>query len=212
MKYETLLMKKLIVFLCLLTSVFIVNAQEKRLLQFTGRVFDDFIQPIPYANIVIINSNRGTITDREGKFSFVVVEHDTVQFSVMGFKKSLVIIPSNPENPFFTRDVLMQRDTFMIEAVEVYPWHDYEDFKEAFLNLELPEDDLERARKNIAMIKTQILLDQSPSQSENFNFVMQKNYNESFTRGTYPTYQIFNVFAWQKFIEALKNGDFKNDK
>lgn len=204
-------MKKLIAFWSIILVVFAVNAQEKKLLQYTGRVFDDFLQPIPFANIIIINSNRGTITDREGKFSFVVVESDTVMFSVMGFKKSFVTMPSNTDNPFFTRDVLMQRDTFMIEAVEVYPWHDYEDFKEAFLNLELPEDDLERARKNIALIKTQILLDRDPSQAENFNFIMQKNYNETFTRGTYPTYQIFNVFAWQKFFQAVKNGDFKND-
>jgi hypothetical protein len=205
-------MKKLIACLCFLQIVCAVSAQEEKLLQFTGRVFDDFIQPLPYTHVLITNSGRGTITDREGKFSFVVVESDTVLFSVVGFKKSFVVVPSNLEEPFFTRDVLMQRDTFMIEEVEVYPWHDYEEFKEAFINLELPDDDLERARKNIALIKTQIMLDRNPSASENFDYIMQKNYNESFIRGTYPTYQIFNVFAWQKFIQALKNGDFKNDK
>jgi hypothetical protein len=133
-------------------------------------------------------------------------------FSSLGFKKSIVIVPDDLKKPFFTRDVLMQRDTFMIAEVEVYPWKDYEEFKEAFLNLELPEDDLERARKNIALIKTQIILDNSPSPSANFDYVMQKQYNETFNRGTYPTYQLFNVFAWSKFFKALKNGDFKYNK
>jgi hypothetical protein len=205
-------MKKFYTLFSLLFILFSLHAQEKRLLQYTGRVFDDYVQPLPYTHIIIQNNNRGTITDKEGKFSFVVEEFDTILFSLVGFKKSTVVIPSDQLEPFFTRDVLMQRDTFQIETVEVYPWHDYEEFKEAFLNLQLPEDDLERARKNIALIKTQIMLDRNPLASENFNYIMQKNLNESFVRGTYPTYQIFNVFAWQKFIQALKNGDFKNDK
>ncbi|MBN2486856.1 MAG: hypothetical protein JXB34_12850 [Bacteroidales bacterium] len=189
-----------------------VNGQDEKLVQFTGRVFDDFIQPLPYTHIVDLTGGRGTISDREGKFSFVARANDTIIFSAMGYKRSMVVIPDNLPEPFYTRDVLMQGDTFMIAEVEVYPWRDYEEFKEAFLNLELPDDDLERARKNIALIKTQIMMDNTPLPSENFNYIMQKNYNESFTRGTYPTYQIFNVFAWQKFFQALKNGDFKNKK
>lgn len=206
MKYLYLI----ILFLFILSNV---HAQrDDELVQVTGRVFDDYLRPLPYATIFVLNSNRGAITDKEGKYSFVTVKHDTLMFSSLGFKKSIVIVPDNLEKPFFTRDVLMQRDTFMIAEVEVYPWKDYEEFKEAFLNLELPEDDLERARKNIALIKTQIILDNSPSASENFDYVMQKQYNETFNRGTYPTYQLFNVFAWSKFFKALKNGDFKYNK
>jgi hypothetical protein len=206
------LIKKILPFIFFLLYFSGVKAQEERLVQFTGRVFDEYIQPLPYAHIVILNSGRGTITDKEGKFSFVTVEKDTVMFSTMGFKKTIVVVPSQLEKPFYTRDVLMQHDTFTIAQVEIYPWRNYEEFKEAFLNLELPQDDLERARINIAMIKAQILLDNSPSPSQNFNFVMQKQLNETYNRGTYPTYQIFNAVAWAKFIEALRNGDFKNDK
>lgn len=205
-------MKK-ILFLFFLAIYFTsAKAQEERLVQFTGRVFDEYIQPLPFAHILILNSGRGTITDKEGKFSFVTVESDTVMFSTMGFKKTFVVIPSKLEKPFYTRDILMQHDTFSIAQVEIYPWRNYEEFKEAFLNLELPQDDLERARINIAMIKTQILMDNNASASQNFDYVMQKQLNETYNRGTYPTYQIFNVVAWAKFIEALKNGDFKNKK
>jgi hypothetical protein len=206
-------MRYLIIFVFFAICLIPVTAQEDdELIQITGRVFDEFLRPLSYAHILILNSDRGTIADREGKFSFVVVEKDTLMFSTLGFKKSIVIVPDDLETPFYTRDVLLKRDTFMIAEVEVYPWKDYEEFKEAFVNLELPDDDLERARKNIALIKTQIILDESPSSSENFNYVMQQQYNETFNSGTYPTYQIFNVFAWSKFIKALKNGDFKNNK
>jgi hypothetical protein len=205
-------MRCLILFFLVTCFIPVIAQEDDELIQITGRVFDEFLRPLPYAHILILNGDRGTIADREGKFSFVVVERDTLMFSTLGYKKSIVIVPGDLEKPFYTRDVLLQRDTFMIAEVEVYPWKDYEEFKEAFVNLELPEDDLERARKNIALIKTQIILDNSPSSSENFNYVMQQQYNETFNRGTAPTYQIFNVFAWSKFFKALKNGDFRNNK
>ena len=199
--------------LIFLTSVSL-NGQEKHLIQYTGRVFNEFVSPLPFAHIIISNKDLGTISDRDGKFSFVVEPNDTVIISNLGYKKARVIIPDTLSTKFFTRDVLLATDTFMIEEVEVYPWKDYEEFTEAFLNLELPEDDLDRARRNIALIKEQLKNDTDPlpSPSANFNQTMQQNTWKSFNRGTYPTYQVFNIFAWQKFFEALKRGDFKNDK
>ncbi|MBN1118550.1 MAG: carboxypeptidase-like regulatory domain-containing protein [Bacteroidales bacterium] len=207
-------MKQVFFVFVLLVSVQTIFAQdkEKRLIQVSGRVYDEFLQPLPYSNIFVLNSGRGAIADKLGKFTFVAVEDDTIMFSSLGFKRSIVIVPDDLESPFFTRDVLLARDTFMIAEVEVYPWRDYEEFKEAFLNLELPDDDLERARKNIALIKTQIILENTATPKENFNYIMQQQYNETFTRGTYPTYQLFNVFAWSKFFKALQDGDFKKDK
>lgn len=186
--------------------------QDKLLVQFTGRVFNEYIHPLPYASIVIKNLGRGTITDKDGKFSFVTMINDTIVFSSMGYKKAIVIIPDTLSSKFYTRDVLLAADTFMIAEVEVYPWKDYEEFKEAFLNLELPEDDLDRARRNIALIKQQLKNDDTPLPHGNFNQMMLQNTTESFNRGTYPTYQVFNIVAWAKFFEALKNGDFKNKK
>jgi hypothetical protein len=188
-----------------------INAQEEdeRMIQFTGRVLNEFLQPLKFAHILDLRNNQGAITDREGKFSFIVFPNDSILFSTLGYKKSFVIVPDDLENPFFIRDVLMASDTILITEIEIYPWNDYEEFKEAFLNLELPEDDLDRARKNIALIKTQILLENNMTSRENFNEVMKQQFNQTTINGTQPTYQIFNIFAWQKFFKAIKNGDFK---
>lgn len=183
--------------------------EEKRMIQFTGQVLNEFLQPLKFAHILDLKNGRGAITDREGKFSFIVFPNDSIMFSTMGYKKSYVVVPDDLKKPFYTRDVLMASDTFLIAEIEIYPWQDYEEFKEAFLNLELPEDDLDRARKNIALIKTQILMENNMTSGENFNQVMQQQFNQTTFTGTQPTYQIFNVFAWQKFFKALKNGDFK---
>lgn len=191
----------------LFVSVF--YGQDKNLVQLTGRITSEAFEPLPFAHVLIMNNFRGTITDREGKFSLVVEVYDTVLFSTVGYKRKMMIIPDTLPKPFITTDIMLQEDTILIAEVKIYPWKSYEEFKRALLNLRLPDDDNERARRNIALIKTQIILDNEPNARENFQYVMEQQYRETFSRGMYPSYQIFNAFAWAKFFQALKRGDFK---
>ena len=189
-----------------------VNGQDKNLVQLSGRITNEQTEPLPFAHVLVMNNFRGTITDREGKFSLVVEVFDTILFSTLGYKRRTVIIPDTLERPFLTTDIVLQEDTILIAEVEVYPWRSYEEFKDALLNLRLPDDDNERARQNIALIKTQIILYNEPNARENYQYVMAKQYRETFNQGMYPSYQIFNAFAWAKFFQALKRGDFKSDR
>lgn len=186
--------------------------QNERLVQLTGRIRDELLQPIPYSHIFIMNNLRGTITDNQGKFSIVTEINDTVMFSCLGYKRKTIVIPDDLPEPFLTLDITLVTDTFFIGEVVVYPWRNYEEFKEAFLNLKLPDDDMERARRNIALLKTQIIMENNPNARENFQYVMERQYQETFNQGTVPSYQIFNPLAWVKFFEAIKRGDFKKKK
>jgi hypothetical protein len=179
------------------------------LVQLTGRLLNELLQPLPYSHILVLNNYRGTITDREGKFSFVAQVYDSVMFSSLGYKRKILVVPDTLKTPFLTFDMVLDQDTLMIGEVEIYPWKSYEEFKQAFLNLKLPDDDMDRARKNIALIKTQIILDETPNSRQNFQQILDEQYHQTFNQGTYPTYQIFNAFAWAEFFKALKRGDFK---
>jgi len=208
-------MKKILVLVLLIFPLSYSHGQQKditnngNLVQFTGRLFDELLQPLPYAHILILNNYKGTITDKQGKFSLVTQVNDTVMLSSVGYRRKNIIIPDTLAEPFLNLEVVLDRDTIMIGEVEIYPWKSYEEFKEAFLNLKLPEDDMERARKNIALIKTQIILDETPDARANFNNILAQQYRQTFNQGMYPTYDIFNVFAWAEFFKALKRGDFK---
>lgn len=202
-------------FFLLIISVSVGHAQSKetlekgKLVQLTGRLYSELLEPLPFAHILVLNNYRGTITDRDGKFSFVTQVGDSIMFSSLGYKRKIFIIPDTLKEPFLTMDMILNIDTFMIAEVEIYPWKSYEEFKKAFLNLQLPDDDMDNARKNIALLKTQIILDETPSARENFQHIFEQQYRETYTRGNYPTYQIFNAFAWAEFFKALKRGDFK---
>lgn len=190
---------------------FVIYGQDKNLVQLTGRITNEISEPLPFAHVLIMNNFRGTITDREGKFSLVVEVYDTILFSTVGYKRKMLTIPDTLPKPFLTTDIVLVEDTILIAEVKIYPWKSYEEFRRALLNLKLPDDDNERARRNIALIKTQIILDNAPNARENFQYVMEQQYRETFSRGMYPSYQIFNAFAWAKFFQALKRGDFKRN-
>jgi hypothetical protein len=213
-------MNKLVLFLVVCLTVRSTDAKgqllfgkdDGKLVQFTGRLTDELLQPLPYAHVLILNNYRGTITDSQGKFSIVTEVNDSIMLSTVGYKRKIIRIPGDLKEPFLTLDIVLDVDTFMIDEVVIYPWKSYEEFKEAFLNLKLPNDDMDNARKNIALLKTQIILDETPSARANFQEILNQQYRETFRQGTYPSYQLFNAFAWAEFFKALKRGDFRKYK
>lgn len=186
--------------------------QEKSLIQLNGRVVNEMTEPLPYSHILIMNSFRGTITNNNGRYTLVVEPGDTVLFSAVGYKRKYLRMPGALSNPFLQLDVVLEVDTLVIEAVEIYPWKSYEEFKEAFVNLKLPTDDMERARRNIALLRTQIIMDYEPDAYANFKNIMEQQYRQTYSQNMNPSWQILNPFAWAKFFEALKRGDYKSKK
>jgi hypothetical protein len=185
---------------------------EDTLVQFSGIVRDLEHRPLPYVNIIILSEKRGTTTDQRGMFSFVVRPSDTILFSHMGHKGTIHVIPDSLGGHQYPADIFMVSDTFQLEEVRIYPWKTYQQFKEAFLALDLPDDDEQRAYHNIALIKTQIKMnDFGPSPNINFREVMKQQYNQLYTAGQTPYYTIFDPMRWAKFFEALKRGDFKEE-
>jgi hypothetical protein len=187
-------------------------SQDKKLIQFTGRVTDELLQPMPFAQVLVLQNYHGALTNVYGNFSLVVEEKDSVLISAVGYKNRYLVVPQNLPTKFYYKDIVLRMDTLAIAEAQIYPWKTYEDFKEAFVNLKLPTDDMERARRNIALIRTQIIMDHEPSARANFQYIMEKQYQQTFTQGQFPSYQILNPFAWAKFFKALKNGDFKYDR
>ncbi|MGM0474099.1 MAG: carboxypeptidase-like regulatory domain-containing protein [Bacteroidota bacterium] len=185
---------------------------DQELVQFSGVVRDLQHQPLPYVNIIILNERRGTTSDQRGLFSFVVRPSDTILFSHMGHKATIHVIPDSIGGQQYPADIFMVSDTFHLAEVRIYPWKTYQEFKEAFLALELENDDEQNAYHNIALIKTQIKVNEmGTTPNVNFREVMKQQYNQLYTAGQYPYYTIFDPMRWARFFESLRSGDFRQD-
>ncbi|MEZ5070351.1 MAG: carboxypeptidase-like regulatory domain-containing protein [Bacteroidales bacterium] len=181
-------------------------------MEFSGIVRDLQHQPLPYANVIVFTQRRGTTTDHRGMFTVVVHPNDTVIFSYLGYKPTMHVIPDSLAGQQYPADIFLVSDTFELAEVRIYPWKTYQEFKEAFLALDLPDDDEQRAYHNIALIKTQIALGESTaSPNVAFREVMKQQYNQLYSQGQTPYFTIFDPMRWASFFEAVKRGDFRRD-
>ena len=190
-----------------------VSAQTKNdsLLQFSGVLLTrDSLEAVPFANILIKGSKRGTISDYFGYYSFVAERGDTIQFSYVGFKDAFFVIPDSLNRKNYSLIQMMDIDTIILQEAVIYPWPTKEQFREAFLELRLPEDDKQRAERNLARAEMKERMENMQADgSESFKIAMRQHGNQLYYAGQLPPNNLLNPLAWAKFIKAWKNGDFK---
>ncbi len=198
-------------FACSLKAQVFEDSGLDELIQFSGVILTtDSLQAIPLAHIIVINSMRGTVSDFSGYFSFVAKKRDTVEFTAVGFKTGRYIIPDSINNNRYSLIQVMSTDTIYLTETIIYPWPTKEEFKEAFLTLEIPDDDLEIARQNLNPRHLLAKAENLPaSGSINFKYLMHQQVEKLYYNGQTQPITILNPFAWAKFIKSWRDGDFK---
>jgi hypothetical protein len=203
-----------LVILILLTSF--AHAQETdvkkdMLIQFSGVVItSDSLDPVPYANIIISGTRSGTISDINGFFSFVASEGDIIEFSALGYKTAYFNIPDSLTLKRYTCIQVMTSDTIFLSETVIFPWPTIEQFKKAFISVQVPNDDQQRAEKNLDLAEMKERMQNMPNDgSMNYrNFIDQQIY-KNYYNGQYMPINLLNPFAWAQFIKAWKEGKFK---
>ncbi len=189
------------------------NSQDGKhdLVQFSGVVVEgDSLKPVPYTSIIVQNGHRGTVSDYFGYYSFVAQEGDTIEFSAIGFNSAFFIIPDTLTNNKYSLIQVLTMDTVRLAITDVYPWPTKEQFKKAFLALNLPEDDIIRADRNMARADVkERMTGMAMDASLNYKYNMQQYQSKLYYAGQLPPNNLLNPIAWAKFIKAWKNGDFK---
>jgi hypothetical protein len=183
----------------------------KDLVQFSGAVVtSDSLRPVSFTHIIDRNTGFGTISDFYGYFSFVAKKGDTIDFSAIGFKKSQFIIPDTMHSNRYTMFQVMTADTVYLSETVIYPWPTPEQFKEAFLNLEIPDDDLEIARRNLERYELAVRAEAMPMDgSMNYRNYIDQTVSKLYYAGQTQPITVLNPFAWAQFIQAWKDGKFK---
>lgn len=210
-------MKRLfIVFLILFVSTQFFSQNNKlsdeKFIQISGVVVDaDSLKPVPFVSIIIKGTKRGTITDYYGFFTLVASPGDELQFFSLNHKNGVYKLDDTLKlNHYYIIHSLV-KDTIVLPSVAVYPWPSKEEFKKAFLNLDLSETDYDRAAKNLdrkelSYNERNLKMDAQA----NYQYTMQQQLTKMYSLGQYPTINLLNPIAWAQFIEAWRKGKFKN--
>jgi len=186
---------------------------QRILVQFSGVVVTDSLLPVPFTNILVKNTYRGTMSDVFGYFSFVAQEGDTILFSAVGFKRSQYVIPDSLGANKYSMIHVLNRDTVMLNAMSVYPWPSREQFRDAFLNLRLPDDDLQLAMRNLSPAEMMQRMENLPPDAyQSFQYQMASDNTKLYYSGGTPPINLFNPIAWAQFLQAWQNGDYKKKK
>ncbi len=173
----------------------------------------DSLQALPSVSIVVKGQNRGTITNGQGVFSIVVLKGDAIEFTSVGFKPKTVIVPGDLTGNQYSILQLMVTDTVFLAATVIKSRPTREQFERDFLNTQVPDDNLETARKNNDENSRRALMATLPRDGkESANLYLKNSASKYYYSGGLPPQNIFNPFAWAEFIQAWKRGDFKKKK
>lgn len=200
-----------------ITAVFLLfvfnysNAQERKLIQFTGIITDtESEHPVPYVSITNITyQGKFYNANHQGFFSFVAHEGDTIQLSSIGYRSAQVVIPKTSEDKY-TALIKMTPDVISLPAVHLLPWASVEEFNIAFMNLDVAADEVLLAKQNLSRQSLMELSRTVPLSAEEMQTfqsnqahinLSNQNINQ---RGNNP---LLNPFAWGQFINQIKKGN-----
>lgn len=171
----------------------------------------DSLKGLESVSVVIKGQNRGTITNNKGVFSIVVLKGDKVEFTSIGYKPKVVVIPANLEGNQHSIIQLMVNDTVYLAATIIKARPTRAQFERDFLNTEVPDDYITVARKNNSAATRKLLVATLPTDGrEAGSNYLRQNANKAYYAGQAPPMNIFNPFAWAEFIKAWKRGDYKS--
>ena len=192
------------------------NKKDSDLILFSGLVLDgeqDNLIPVPYANVVVKNKNRGTYSDLKGFFTIVVRKGDVITFSAIGYKNVDFEIPTDLDDDRYSMVQLMSRDTFTLPEAVVFPWPSKEHFRLEFLAMDVTPELQDVANQNLAEETLERLRPAvSFDGNENADYYLRQQSKNYYFIGQQPPMNIFNAVAWKKFFDSWKKGDYKKKK
>jgi hypothetical protein len=213
-------MKKILLLVVLLAFLFTsrVNAQfetvKDSVVQLYGIVMTaDSLKAVEAVSVIVKGQNRGTITNRQGVFSIVVLKGDVVEFTHVSYKPKTVVIPRDIEGNQYNMVQLLVEDTVYLPATIIRARPTPQQFERDFVNTKIPDDDIAVARQNNSAARRRALMNSTPGDAGSAQSLQIRNMaNKATYAGQVPPMKIFDVAAWAEFIKAWKRGDFKSKK
>jgi hypothetical protein len=192
----------------------LVRAQEEtdaRIVQINGvTITADSLRAVPGTTVTVKNKYRGVSSSELGVFSLVCYKGDTLEFTAVGFRPKIYVVPSHIKGQYFSMIQLMVQDTFYLPETIVKPLPTHEQFDYAFTHWQIPDDQYEIARKNTDALMLRAMAFVLPRDGRENQAVYQQNMaTQAIYYGQATPMKIFNPISWAEFFEAWKRGDYR---
>ncbi len=180
--------------------------KSERIIQFSGVLVDaDDLSPLPYATIQIEGTNRGAISNINGFFTFVAETGDKIRFTSVGYRPVTILLSDTLTEDRYSVVQSMVKDTIMLTETVIYPWPSKEKFREAFVQLELPESEADILRKNFTLAAMREMAKAGKMDAGmNYRNLMQYQADKLYYKGQLAPNNLFNPFAWAKFLQKWR--------
>ena len=162
--------------------------------------------PVPFATILIKGSSRGAVADLNGFFSLVATAGQTLLFSSLGYVPTSYTIPDTVSADAYSIVQSMAQDTYMLPTTVVYPWPSRENFRDALINLKLPETQDDILRRNLSLAQMREMARKTPMDAgQNYRAMTREITDKLYYKGQLsPPNNLLNPFAWAAFIRDWK--------
>lgn len=209
-------LKFLILILTLNVSLAFGQTEDKpiQVVEFSGKVVHEDENgdpaPLPYTNVVVKGTKRGTYTDFDGFFTLIALPGEIVEFSRIGYQNVEIQIPDKLIADRYTWVQIMTENTYILPEAVIMPWPSKEHFKQEFLAIDISNELKNHAMTNLAEERLRELREHMPADGREASgmVIRQQARNYIYTGQTKPM-NIFNPIAWKNFIDAWRRGDFK---
>ena len=187
--------------------------KNNQLVQFSGVLVSiDSLDMVSYASVIDKTTQKGTMADYFGYFSFVTRPGDTILFNAFGFKPNSYIVPDTLTENRYSIIHIMIPDTLNLPEVEIYPWPSKEDFARAFVEMQPYDDALRKAQRQLSGESLAFAAARIPTDGGlSYNWELQQQQSRLYTMGQTPVNNLLNPAAWNRFIESWRNGELKKE-
>lgn len=185
--------------------------KENQFILFTGLVLtSDSLKAIPFVNIR--SNRRGLIgyTDINGYFDVVVKRGDTILFQQIEKVGSWHVVPDTLMGNRYSVVKLLTQDTVHLPAIFIRALPLKSLFNHEFVSRSVPDDALERARKNLESEAMKEELRMRPNDAHQAQSLLtQQRAQQLYYYQQAPPQNYLSPLAWMQFFEAWKRGDYK---
>lgn len=107
-----------------------------------GYVFEETSgEPLPYVNVYVKRTRRGTITDTAGYFAITAKVNDTLTFSSLGYDKKYVVINDSATDNSKPLIVFLDTRIYQINSIDIIALKKYKQLEFEITHMRLPDDD-----------------------------------------------------------------------